>query len=559
MQFGYICAINFICYSMEKKILLALILITLLTGLFSHLDKIGLRAEEPRRAIVGIETYVTGNLIVPQIHNETYYNKPPVYNWIIALFYLIFQSFSEWVVRLPGILFFLLTGWTIYKATKSHLGEETALLGSLFYFTSADLLFYGTINAGEIDIFYAFVVVVQALAIFRYFHRKAYLAMFLVSYLLTFIGVMTKGIPSLAFQAITILAICLYYRKWKLLFSWQHIAGIIMLFTMLGGYFYLYNQQGNLEGFLAQQFAESSDKSFNEGSLGSIFKSIFHFPYQLLILVMPWSLLLIAFVFKKVRKGFSENKLLVFSILFVLTNIIIYWISPGVRNRYLYMFLPFLAIMAAWVYTKLPALKKPARLYYYFPIAGLVLSLIAVIIFPFFENVSQHVDNKWIYTSIFSVVIGLILFYAIPKPQLAIYLFILTIALGRIWFNLSVLPFLERRSTAIEYEHHVKNMNVITQNQQIFWTGEPLTYEPELKLAGHVLLKEAFNIPPTLPYGIPYYQFKHSGYIMDYDTVIQRGRYYLGPDTMIQQKNIDTLYAFKEKWHNRKLILFKKH
>src|SRR6056297_258005 len=327
MQFGYICAINFICYSMEKKILLALILITLLTGLFSHLDKIGLRAEEPRRAIVGIETYVTGNLIVPQIHNETYYNKPPVYNWIIALFYLIFQSFSEWVVRLPGILFFLLTGWTIYKATKSHLGEETALLGSLFYFTSADLLFYGTINAGEIDIFYAFVVVVQALAIFRYFHRKAYLAMFLVSYLLTFIGVMTKGIPSLAFQAITILAICLYYRKWKLLFSWQHIAGIIMLFTMLGGYFYLYNQQGNLEGFLAQQFAESSDKSFNEGSLGSIFKSIFHFPYQLLILVMPWSLLLIAFVFKKVRKGFSENKLLVFSILFVLTNIIIYWIS----------------------------------------------------------------------------------------------------------------------------------------------------------------------------------------------------------------------------------------
>ena len=151
------------------------------------------------------------------------------------------------------------------------------------------------------------------------------------------------------------------------------------------------------------------------------------------------------------------------------------------------------------------------------------------------------------------------LFYAIRKPQLAIYLFILTIALGRIWFNLSVLPFLERRSTAIEYENHVKNMNQITNKQQIFWTGAPLTYKPELKLAGHILLKEQFDIPPTLPYGIPYYQFKHSGYIMDYDTIIQSGRYYLGPDTMIQHKNIDTLYAFKEKWHNRKLILFKKN
>ena len=152
---------------MQKNVLIIIILVILALGLLTHLDKIGLRAEEPRRAIVGIETYETGNLIVPQIHNETYYNKPPLYNWIIALFYLIFQSFSEWVVRIPGILFFLLTGWVTYKAGRKYIDRETGILVALFYLTSADLLFYGTINAGEIDIFYAFIVVLQALVIFR--------------------------------------------------------------------------------------------------------------------------------------------------------------------------------------------------------------------------------------------------------------------------------------------------------------------------------------------------------------------------------------------------------
>ena len=541
---------------MQKNVLIIIILVILALGLLTHLDKIGLRAEEPRRAIVGIETYETGNLIVPQIHNETYYNKPPLYNWIIALFYLIFQSFSEWVVRIPGILFFLLTGWVTYKAGRKYIDRETGILGALFYLTSADLLFYGTINAGEIDIFYAFIVVLQALVIFRYFHKKAYWSMFLISYLLTFIGVMTKGIPSLAFQAITILAITLFYKKWKLLFSWQHIFGILTLTGLLGGYFYLYSQQANLEGFLAQQFAESSDKSFNEGSLGSILKSIFHFPYQLLILILPWSILLPLFILKDFRKSFTRNKLLVFSLLFVLTNIVIYWISPGVRNRYLYMFLPFITLIIAWLYSNMKDHKKLYGLHYIFPIAGLMLSIIAIMIFPFVENVSKHMDNKWIYSVSFIIILGILAYFAIQKRQFAIYFFLLAIVAGRIWFNASIIPFLEHRSTAIEYENHVMQMNHITNKKQIFWTGEPLTYEPKLKLFGVKLLEESFKIPPTLPYGIPYYQFKQSGFIMEYDTVIKPDRYYLGPDTMISHQNIDTLYQFREKWHNRKLLLF---
>ena len=76
---------------MQKKILILIILVMLIASLLSHLGYVSLRAEEPRRAIVSIESYENLNFIVPTIHEEIYYNKPPLYNWIITLFYFIFQ------------------------------------------------------------------------------------------------------------------------------------------------------------------------------------------------------------------------------------------------------------------------------------------------------------------------------------------------------------------------------------------------------------------------------------------------------------------------------------
>ncbi|MEO0338168.1 MAG: hypothetical protein AAF242_03045, partial [Bacteroidota bacterium] len=59
--------------------------VLLLFGLFGALDIMDLRGEEPRRALVAWEMIQSGNYWQPRIQDWPYYNKPPIFNWMLAL------------------------------------------------------------------------------------------------------------------------------------------------------------------------------------------------------------------------------------------------------------------------------------------------------------------------------------------------------------------------------------------------------------------------------------------------------------------------------------------
>ena len=71
-----------------------------------------LLADEPTRTIVSLEMLLRGGAF-PTINNEAYLNKPPLYNWILVPFLMVFGE-SEWVVRLPAILSLLALGYLIF-------------------------------------------------------------------------------------------------------------------------------------------------------------------------------------------------------------------------------------------------------------------------------------------------------------------------------------------------------------------------------------------------------------------------------------------------------------
>jgi len=211
-------------------LIFAIVLVIVDMLFFNHL--VELRAEEPRRAIVAIEMLETGEYVVPHIHGETYYNKPPVFNWLLAGSMSVFGT-GEWAVRLPGALSYLLIGFIIFFVLKKQVSRESGVFGAFAFFTVSDLLFYGGVNLGEIDIFYSLIIVLQALVIYKYRQSEEYLKLFVLSYFLCAVGLLTKGIPSLAFQALTLLAYFLITKRFWKLFSWQHFVGISLLVLTL--------------------------------------------------------------------------------------------------------------------------------------------------------------------------------------------------------------------------------------------------------------------------------------------------------------------------------------
>jgi 4-amino-4-deoxy-L-arabinose transferase-like glycosyltransferase len=79
---------------------------------------------------------------------------------------------------------------------------------------------------------------------------------------ITAVTFLAKGLPSLVFQGFTILALLIYTKNLKKLFSWQHIVSGLICLTLIAAYFlnyYRYNL--NLEGYFSTIWDQSSQRT----------------------------------------------------------------------------------------------------------------------------------------------------------------------------------------------------------------------------------------------------------------------------------------------------------
>ncbi|WP_367328714.1 ArnT family glycosyltransferase, partial [Lentimicrobium sp.] len=91
----------------DKSILcdtiLIIIILLLPLALFTNLGLMPLISDEPTRAVVTLEMILSGNFITPTINGDFYYNKPPLFNWILAGFVKVAGVENEFIFRLPTV------------------------------------------------------------------------------------------------------------------------------------------------------------------------------------------------------------------------------------------------------------------------------------------------------------------------------------------------------------------------------------------------------------------------------------------------------------------------
>ena len=284
-------------------------------SVFINWSVLPLDGEEPRRAIVSIEMLQSGNYISPTVFGWTYLNKPPVYNWIMSFLMFLFGTREEWVVRLPSLLFLLLSAFFHYEFSKRFFPKSIAILSALFLLTDFDLFFYALGSGGEIDVFYSFIVYMQIMLLFYFNQQQKWLQLFLWSYIFCAIGFLTKGFPSLVFQGLTLVALCVFNRSVKLFFSWQHLVGILAFSGIVGAYLFALSFYTSPKWLLINLLNESLLKSAVGEKSERLWRKIFVYPFSFLKLLLPWSLLFLLLLKKHSYKLFGDP-LVKFSILF---------------------------------------------------------------------------------------------------------------------------------------------------------------------------------------------------------------------------------------------------
>lgn len=318
------------------------ILISLLVfSLFWRLNSYPLYMEEPRRAIIALEMYLSGDWLAPTINGEPYYRKPPLYNWMIASFFTLFKNTDEWVVRLTSVLSLLGLGLVHFNISKKLFSKRLAMWSTLMLLTFGDLYLYFS-RLGEMDIFFSLLIYPVVILPFYYLKQGKNWLLYTVPFLLAGMGFLAKGLPAIVFLGISFLVPILTSKSWKRLFDPRLLVSLIVLCIPIGGYAYAYSQQGDLEQFWHVLFSESANRA--SSGITDILLHLATFPLDTLKNLLPFSFLLLF-----ARKSILKQPVIRVLVLLFLANYAIYWIAPGGRGRYVYPLFPIAAMLLAYI------------------------------------------------------------------------------------------------------------------------------------------------------------------------------------------------------------------
>jgi len=423
----------------QPLILLVTALLMIPFALFLNLGLLPLISDEPTRAIVTLEMILSDNYMTPTINGEFYYNKPPLFNWILAGFIHASGQLNEFIFRLPTALSLIFMGLIIYLFSKKALGKVNALLAALMLITSARILFWDSFQ-GLIDITYSLVTFCSFAALYFFSRKKNWLALFMVTYSLAAAGYLMKGLPSIAFQGISLIAWLLYEKSFRKLFTWQHLAGIATFVLITGSYYFAYLHTNSLQDVFSTLFDQSNRFNDKEGTILSWARHLINFPFEMSYEFAPWTLLLLLLFDKRIRQATFRDRFSVFCLIIFASNIVLYWVSADMRPRYLFMLFPLLFLTGIKAYSVAETISPKI-----FRLVNLVIRSMAfagafsLLIYVFWHETNQ-MAGLWLIIPILFLVALSAAMLTIKIPRQSIVLLIIVMLSVRIGFNSFNLP-----------------------------------------------------------------------------------------------------------------------
>ncbi|MHB1178087.1 MAG: ArnT family glycosyltransferase [Daejeonella sp.] len=447
-----------------------LLLLLALPAYFINLGLLPLFADEPTRANVALEMILSQNYSVPTIGGEYYYNKPPFYNWILAGVYHLTGSFSEFSTRLPAIIPMFLFAITIFYTAGYFLKDKRiAVLSGILFLVNGRMLIYDSM-LGHIDIFYSWLTFASFMLIFLFYQRQNWFWLFFTSYLITAITFLCKGLPSVVFQGLTLIALLAYTNNLKRLLSWHHVLSGIFCLAVIGAYFLNYYQYNpNLGGYFATIWDQSSRRTAAEFGFLATAIHVLSFPFEHLGHLFPASLLLLFCFHKDFSARIKHNVFLRYTAIIFLANIWVYWLSPQTRPRYLMMLYPLVFIIWSHAYytyrNKLPVMNK------IFEIILLVLAILVTACIPaalFFDLREYVTFFEWKVALVFALCGSFTwLIYRFRTQKLLAFTgFLIVVRLG---FSLFVLPYRAVHYKESYYKNAAIEMGEISKGEPFFF------------------------------------------------------------------------------------------
>ncbi|WP_461828558.1 ArnT family glycosyltransferase [Aquifex sp.] len=315
-------------------------------SLLPNINFYSLSFEETTRAIVAFEMSHGGNYFQPTILGENYYNKPPLFNWLI-----IFSSqVSGWdtITARAVSLFFTLANTLLVSLFAYRLFKnwEISLLSGLIFITFGDVLYwYGWL--AEIDITLTFFVFLLFVTIFEYYKTEKKIYAVLSGFISGLIF-MLKGFPAFAFYGLSLTALVFFKKSPFIILRKEFLVShIVFLITS----FWWVPLSENPEAYIRRLWEESFSRVESSTDLSKFLQHLVSYPLLHIKQLLPSSIFLIfLFIYRKLRLEIPSQ--LKFPLALIGFNYIPYILSATSQGRYVLPLAPIVAILMGYLFHK---------------------------------------------------------------------------------------------------------------------------------------------------------------------------------------------------------------
>jgi 4-amino-4-deoxy-L-arabinose transferase-like glycosyltransferase len=199
---------------------LLLLLIAAGTLFFGQLSSPLQEPEEPRYAEIPREMLASGNLMIPVLNDQPYYDKPPLLYWLVMGSYRLF-GVHDWSARLVSSSVGFLTIIVTWIWGRSVANARAAFAGALVLCLSARFVYLGRLLTMN-GLLCACVVTALAAGHFALCGSRLRCGWWLLSALTSGLGLLTKGPVALVLVAPPLIGYQIWQRRpgWSLVRAW---------------------------------------------------------------------------------------------------------------------------------------------------------------------------------------------------------------------------------------------------------------------------------------------------------------------------------------------------
>ncbi|WP_378952978.1 ArnT family glycosyltransferase [Pelosinus sp. sgz500959] len=331
---------------------------------FSNLGNLPLfDPDEPVYAETALEMLQNQDFISPRIYGDFWYDKPPMYYWLVAGAFKLFGA-GEFAARFPAALLAVLGSILLYLAGRKIFNDRVGLLAALILSTSLEYFYLS--RAAVTDSTLTFFITGALLA---FLLKNNYMF-----YGCAALAVVTKGPIGVFFCGVIVGLYLLLTSNLALLKRMKLLSGGA-LFTVIAAPWYLimyyYHGMDFINTFLGfHNFTRFLQPEHATGS---------QWYYYIPVLIMgffPWTAFFTqAFIAGWKEKGKERNQV-IFLMIWASVVFLFFSLSQTKLVSYILPMYPPLALLIAWYFDKAWTEKRSSILKW----SGLLLAIVVILL-----------------------------------------------------------------------------------------------------------------------------------------------------------------------------------